>query len=146
MGAKLGCVLVDCKNRTTSRTYEMETQALLADYLTAAGVLLTALEAVTDLGLLRAVISINLDSEEFAFTAGANVDTGATASGFVTDGDGAKASMRIPGIKLSLVGDDGVVAITGVVATFLACFEAAGAFTLAKGKTIASWIKAVWDK
>ena len=146
MGAKLGLLFVDDRGRTTARSYEMETQALLADYLTAAGVLIAAVEPVTDLGLLRGTLTINLTGEEFAVTTDANVDVGGTASGFVTDGDGSKASMRIPGVKMSLVGDDGVIAVTGVVATFLACFEAAGAFTLAKGKTIASWIRATLDK
>jgi len=146
MGGKLGLVLVDDRKRTTARSYEMETQALLVDYVTAAQALITALEAVTDLGLLRGSITINLAGEEFAAQTDANVDVGGTASGFVTDGDGSKASMRIPGVKMSLVGDDGVIAITGAVATFLAMFEAAGAFTLAKGKTIASWIRATLDK
>jgi len=146
MTAKLGLVLVDSKGRTTARNYEMETQALLADYVTAAGALIAALEPCTDLGLLRGTITINMTAEEFAVTAGANVDTGGTASGFVTDGDGAKASMRIPGVKMALVQEGGIIAITGVIATFLALFEAAGDFTLAKGKTISSWIKATLDK
>jgi len=146
MAGKLGVLLVDDRGRTTARSYEMETQTLLADYITAAGVLLTALEAVTDLGCLRATITINMTDEEFAVTTDANVDVGGTASGFTTGGDGAKASMRIPGVKMSFVGDDGVIAVTGAIATFLACFEAAGAFTLAKGKTIASWIRATLDK
>ena len=146
MGGKLGLVLVDDRNRTSARSYEIETQALLADYITEAEAFIAALQAVTDLGLLRGTLTINLTGEEFAAQTDANVDVGGTASGFVTDGDGSKAVMRIPGVKMSLVGDGGVIAITGVVATFLGMFEAAGAFTLAKGKTIASWIRASLDK
>jgi len=146
MGAKLSMTLCDVKNRTTTRSYEMATQVLLADYLTEFATFLAALDAVTDLGSLRGKITLDLDSDTFALVGDANIDTGATFSGFIDGGDGSKASMRIPGIKMALVGDGGAVPLTGAVATFLALFETAGAFTLAKGKTIDTWISGALDK
>lgn len=143
---KLSVTLVDDYGRTTHRVYEMEPQALLADYITAAEAFLTALEAVTDLGCVRADFLIPLASAPFAVTAGANVDVGATASGWIVDGNGKKASMKLPGIKASLVSDDGSVAITGATATFLAEFEDAADFDLSDGEQIESWIRAALDR
>ena len=79
---KMSVTLEDSYGRTTTRVYGMEDQTLLADYETAAQAFLTALEAVTDLGVVKATFLIPVASPEFAVTAGANVDTGATASGF----------------------------------------------------------------
>lgn len=145
MGVKLSVTMDDAYGRTTTRVYGMEDQTLLADYITAAGAFLTALEAVTDLGCVKASFIIPLASPEWAETAGANVDVGGTASGWVDAGQ-KKASMKIPGVKASLVGSDGSIAITGAVATFLAEFEDAADFNLSDGEQIESWIRAALDR
>jgi hypothetical protein len=123
----------------------MEEVTTLAQMQTDAAELLTALEAVTDLGVVKATISFEATSPEFAETAGANVDTGATASGWITAGQ-KKASMKIPGIKPALVSADGSVAIAGAVATFLALFESADVFNLSDGEQIDTWIQAALDR
>jgi len=143
---KLSVTLEDAYGRTTHRTYGMEDQTLLADYIVAAGAFLTALEAVTDLACVRADFIIPLSSPEWDVVAGANVDVGATASGWIVDGNGSKASMKIPGIKASLVASDGSVAITGATATFLGEFEDAEDFNLSDGEQIDSWIRAALDR
>ena len=142
---KMSVTLEDSYGRTTTRVYGMEDQTLLADYETAAQAFLTALEAVTDLGVVKATFLIPVESPEFAVTAGANVDTGATASGWVSDGY-KKASLKVPGIKPALVSADGSVAITGATATFLAFFEDSDDFNLSDGEQIESWIKAALDR
>ena len=145
MATKLHVTMDDAYGRTTSRMYGMEEETTLAQMQTDAAALLTALAAVTDLGVVKAHISFEVTSPEFAETAGANVDVGATASGWITDGQ-KKASMKIPGIKPALVAADGAVAISGAVATFLALFEAAAVFNLSDGEQIDSWIRASLDR
>ena len=142
---KLHVTMDDAYGRTTARTYGMEEVTTLAQMQTDAAEFLTALEAVTDLGCVKATISFEVTSPEFAETAGANVDTGATASGWITAGQ-KKASMKIPGIKPALVAADGGVAISGAVATFLALFEDADVFNLSDGEQIDTWIRAALDR
>ncbi|MEE9367093.1 MAG: hypothetical protein V3W44_10425 [Dehalococcoidales bacterium] len=142
---KLHVTLDDAYGRTTARVYGMEEVTTLAQMQTDAAEFLTALEAVTDLGCVKATISFEVTSPEFAETAGANVDVGATASGWIVSGQ-KKASMKIPGIKPALVGSDGSVAITGATATFLALFEDADVFNLSDGEQIDTWIRAALDR
>ena len=145
MGTKLHVTLDDDHGRTTHRTYGMEEETTLAQMQTDAAELLTALEAVSDLGCVKASISFDVTSPEYAQVADANVDTGATFSGWI-DAGMKKGSMKIPGIKYALVGADGSVAIAGAVATFLALFEDADVFNLSDGEQIESWIKGALDR
>jgi len=145
VATKLSVTMEDAYGRTTTRVYGMEDQVLLADYVTAAGSFLTALQAVTDLACVKASFIIPLASPEWAVTAGANVDTGGTASGWITDGQ-KKASMKMPAIKPALVAADGTIAITGAVATFLNEFEDTEDFNLSDGEQIESWIRAALDR
>lgn len=142
----MSITLVDDYGRTTKRVYGMETETLLADYQTNAAAFITALTAATDLGCVRGNLLIPITDPTFAVTSGANVDVGATASGWINSGTGKKASMKIPGIKATLVSADGSVAISGVTATFLALFEAAAKFNLSDGEQIDAWIRAALDR
>ena len=135
----------DAYGRTTSRTYGMEEVTTLAQMQTDAAELLAAIAAASDLGVVKASIQIPVTSPEYAETAGANVDVGATFSGWVTAGQ-KKASMKIPSIKPALVAADGSVAISGAVATFLALFEDADVFNLSDGEQIEAWIAGSLDR
>lgn len=146
MVAKMSVTLVDDYGRTTKRVYGMEAQTLLTDYQTAAAAFITALTAVTDLGCVRGTLLIPVTDPVFAVTTGANVDVGGTASGWINEGTGKKASMKIPGVKAALVGADGSIAITGVIATFLAEFEDTGDYNLSDGEQIDAWIRAALDR
>jgi len=117
----------------------------LAQMQTDAAELLTALAAASDMGCVKATVSFDVTSPEYAETAGANKDVGATFSGWI-DAGMRKGSMKIPSIKPALVAADGTVAITGVVATFLALFEDADVFNLAHGNQIEAWIRGTLDK
>jgi len=143
---KLSITFADDFGRTTHRVYGMETQALLADFEIAAQAFCTAFQAVTDLQLIRADFIIPVVDPSFAVTSGANVDVGATASGWISEGNGKKASMKIPGIKPALVDSDGSVPVSGAVATFLAFFEDADDFNLSDGEQIEGWIRATLDR
>lgn len=148
MTAKLSVRMPDAYGRSTNRVYGMETQTLLADYVTAYGAFFTALEAVTDLGMEKADLIIQISGAEWAATAGVNLDTGATASGLIDGGLGKRASMKIPGIKPALVSADGSVAITGATATFLGEFETGDDFNLSDGEQIevGGWTRASLDR
>lgn len=145
MGTKLHVTLDDAYGRTTSRVYGMEEVTTLAQMQADAAELLAALEAVTDLGCVKATISFEATTPEWAEIALASVDRGATFSGWITAGQ-KKASMKIPGIKLSLVAADGSVADTGLTATFLDLFESADVFNLSDGEQIATWIRGALDR
>jgi len=146
--AKLSCRMGDAYGRTTNRVYGMATQVLLADFVTAYTAFLTALQAVTDLSLNKCDLVIAVDGLGWAVTAGANLDTGATASGWIDSGLGKKASLKIPGIKPALVSADGTVALSGATITFLDEFLSTGDFTLSDGESIevAGWIRATLDR
>jgi len=126
----------------------MEHQALHADQVAVAVAFSTALEAVTDLALVRADIIYQAVDEGFAAQAGSNVDVGATFSGVLYDADGEKASFKIPGIKAALVDPDGSIPLTGAVATALAFFVNATPFDLylSDGETIDHWLAGSLDK
>lgn len=146
MSAKFSATLEDSRGRTTKRVYGMETQALLADYLTAITGFVTALTAVTDLGLVKATLLIDVLGEEFAFVADSNIDVGATASAWLDTTPARKGTVKVPGIKMTLISSDGSMPITGAVATFLAMFETADDFNIAQGQQVDSWIKGALDK
>ncbi len=145
MGTKLHVTLDDAYGRTTSRVYGMEEVATLAQMQTDAAELLTALEAVSDLGCVKARISFEVTDPAYAETAGANIDVGGTLSGWVDAGQ-KKASLKIPSIKPALVSADGSIAIAAATATFAALFEDADVFNLSDGEQIETWIRGTLDK
>jgi len=142
---KLSVTMDDAYGRTTTRVYGMEDEALLANLQTSAATFLTALEAVTDLGCVKANFIIPVTSPEFAETALASVDRGATFSGWIDVGM-KKGSLKIPGIKLSLVAADGSVADAGATATFIGSFETGQDFNLSDGEQIDTWIRGALDR
>lgn len=139
--------LVDAYGRTTSKRIEVESQALLGDYQTLCTALVADLQAVTDLGLVRAEVTIPM-TDSFAVTAGANVDVGATFSGWLYGALGKKASWKLPGIKAAKVNADGTIDIAeadieDVLERFL---QASGDLRLSDGEQIESWIAGALDK
>lgn len=146
MGANLHITLADTKGRQTKRTIGMETEALLATYLTNITAFSAALEAITDLGLVKVVLAIDVVGDEFAATAGASVDIGGKFSGWLDTVPSRKASLGLPGIKDALSGDDGSIPNTGVMATYTALFETAATMSVSHGEQFDSWIKGTLDR
>lgn len=143
----LSCTFVDSFGRITRKRIEIEEQVLLADYQTVAGAVANELDPITDLGLLRMDLILSM-GESFAVTAGANVDVGATFSGYIDGGAGKKASHKVPGFKTSLVDTDGSIDLTQAdVDAYLDLFLAAGGYCeLSDGEQISSWISGSLDK
>jgi len=144
----LSLTFEDSYGRRTRKLVEMEHQALHADQVAVAVAFSTAIEAVTDLGLVRADIIYQAVDEGFDPTAGSNIDVGATFSGVLYDANGEKASFKIPGIKAALVDPDGSVPLTGAVGTALAFFVNATPYDLflSDGETIDHWLAGSLDK
>lgn len=138
-------VLADSYGRQTRKRIEVETQTLLGDYENVANALAADLQNVTDLQLLRIDLVVSM-AESFAGVAGSNIDVGATFSGYLQGGDGKKASLKLPGIKASLVASDGTVPITGNVSDYLDNWLTAGDLMLSDGETISAWISGSLDK
>lgn len=150
MAAVLSITLIDGYGRETTKRVEMTEQLLLADYVNNANAYLAALNAITDLQILKA--HINLDDDltiPAADPAGSNVDVGATFSGFVGDAEGKKASLKVPGITMSFVGTLGVIDPTQTeIAAFLDLYgdPPDNKFRLSDGEWIETWITGTLDK
>jgi hypothetical protein len=144
---KASLTFIDDYGRTTKRVYELESQVDIAAYVAAIAGLLTDIQAVSDLGCVRADLIIDGITSGFAVTSGANVDVGATFQGLIDGGNGKKASLKLPGIKAAMVNTDGSVDLADSdIIAYLANWETAGAYQLSDGETIASWVKGMLDK
>jgi hypothetical protein len=145
----LSVTLMDGYGRTTAKRIEMTPQLLLADYIANANLLLTRLNAITDLQILKAHIALESDLVIPAKDpSGSNVDVGATFSGFVGDADGKKASLKVPGIKMALVGTLGVIDPTqSDVADYLDLYgdPPDNKFKISDGEWIEEWITGTLD-
>lgn len=142
--------LADDYGRTTRKLIELSGETLLADYVTLAGTFSTKLEAVTDLAVIRMDLVIDDIDAGFAVTAGANVDVGGTFTGYVYEGgNGKKASLKLPGIKASMVNGDGTIDMTdAAIIAFLAHWLQAtpSSCLISDGEEISSWIRGKLDK
>lgn len=144
---KVSVTMIDDYGRTTKRVYEIETQVDLATYTAAVAALLVDIQAVSDLGVVRADLILDGITAGYAVTAGANVDVGATFSGLIDGGNGKKASLKLPGIKAAVVNADGTVDLTDAdVIAYLANWLTAGDYMLSDGETISSWLRGTLDK
>ena len=149
MTVQYSLTLVDDYGRLTRKVLEAEQVALLADQITAMENVINQLEDVTDLGLVRADLVYVGAGTPFAVTEGANVDVGGTFSGYIEDGNGKKASTKVPGIKASLVNEDGTISIdNAAVEDWLELFveDTPNSLFLSDGETIDYWISGSLDR
>jgi hypothetical protein len=136
--------LDDDMNRVVSKEVECEATVLATAITDIAGLLID-LAAVSDLGLTKVNYSEKDLSGAYAETAGSNVDTGATFRLLLTDGN--IIAYKIPGFKQSLADGAGNIDPTGVeVAAYFDNFEAAGAFTVGRGRQVSSVLSGQMDK
>lgn len=144
----MSLTLVDAYGRQTTMRREMQAQLLLADYQFEIADFVSKLEAVSDLGVVRADFVQTGVGSQVEVTAGANVDVGATFSGWIEGIPGKKASTKIPGIKASKVNPDGTVDLTDAdVAAFLALYsDDPGDFFISDGENVDDWIRGALDR
>lgn len=141
--------MIDAYKRTRSMVLEAEEELLLADQITAMENVINQLQAVTDLGLVRADLIYKAAGTPFAVTAGANRDVGATFQGLVEDGNGKTASVKVPSIKAALVNADGTITLSNAdVEDWLELFaeDTPNSLFLSDGETIDYWLKGTLDK
>lgn len=144
---KLSLTMDDAYGRSTKRIIELKPQVLHADLVTNAQAIVNRLQDVTDLGVVRADIILDGDVTGFAATAGSNVDVGGTFTGWIEGTQGKKASLKVPGIKPTLVDADGSIPLTGNTDVYLASWvEGAEIAFLSDGEHIASWIRGTLDR
>lgn len=146
MGANLHITLEDDHGRQTKRTIGMETEATLAGYTTNITAFAAALNAITDLALVKVVLAIDVTGDEFVVVADANIDIGGKFSGWIDSVPSRRASLGLPGIKSSLVDADGSIPDAGLTATYLDLFESAAKFSVAHGFQFSSWVKGTLDR
>lgn len=146
----LSVTLADDWGRTTRKLIELEIQTLLADYVALAAAFMNHLEAVTDLGVIRCDLVVNDIDTGFAVTADANVDKGGTFVGYIYEGgNGKKATLKLPGIKSSMLNGDGTIDMSdAAIVSFLAYWLQAtpNDMLLSDGEKISSWIRGKLDK
>jgi hypothetical protein len=149
MGCYFSLSMIDDYGRTRRMLIEAEQKALYADQVTLLTAFLTDLAAVTDLGVVRADIVYTAAASGFAVTSGANKDVGATFSGLIEGGNGKKASLKLPGIKATLVETDGSVDVAdATVAEYLAYWvhDTPGELLLSDGEDIDYWLSGSLDE
>jgi hypothetical protein len=140
--------LKDSRKRIKRRTIQLDTQATLVDYQAVTTAMVSALNAVTDLELVKVELTLP-QTGSFAGEADSNVDVGATFTGVLYQKQGQKASLKIPGFPMSLVNADGSITVAAVdVAPFLAFFLHATPYDayVSDGETIEAWETGRLDK
>jgi len=141
--------LLDGFGRETRKLVELTPQLTLGGYVDNANAWLSAYAEIGDLQIVRANLVLEgLDLPE-TDPAGSNVDIGATFTCFIGDGAGKKASLKIPGIKMSLIGAGGFVDLEDEdVAAFLDLYgdPPDNKVRLSDGEWAESWIQGTLDK
>jgi len=143
MGLFTTLTLQDAYGRVTTRRWG-STRTTLSDAKSDAAALITLLEAISDIGVVKYTIE-DVTQVGDAAQSGANLDVGATITG--TMENAIKHAQHVPAIKASLIGAGGVVDIADSdVAAFLASFESAGKFRVSEGNYYTQWDYGFLDK
>ena len=150
MPGYLSLTLVDGYGRETTKRLEFVDQVLLADYVLVSNDFMTELNACTDLQIIRASMNItdglSIPAKD---PAGSNVDVGATFVGYIQDGEGKKATWKLPGVDMGKVGPGGVIDVTDAdIAALLNnwLYTHPNTFLLSDGESISEWITGTLDK
>lgn len=136
--------LTDSLNRIVTKEVECEA-TVLATAQTDIAALITDLEAVTDLGVVRVTYTEKDDSEASAAAAGSSVDVGATFRLRLSDGE--VLAYKIPGFDQSKAIAGGSIPVDDAdVVAYFDNFEAAGAFTVGRARTVDAVLSGSMDK
>ena len=143
--AHLAVTLRDAYGRTTTKRYET-TAATVSAAQGALDDLLDSLADVSDLGQIKALFECPMVvTTPVTPVALSNIDVGATLHCQLVSAMG--YGLKVPGIKAILLNADGSVKIgETAITTFVANFEAAGAFLVSDGEVIAALLSGKLDK
>lgn len=135
--------LIDSLNTQVTKRYECEATTL-AQAGTDMGVLITHLEAVTELGIVSITYSEKDVSEASAAAANSSVDAGGTFR--LRLEDGSIAVHKVPGFPIAKVGSDRNIDVADAdVTAYFGNFLTAGAFTLSDGEVITAVLSGIFD-
>jgi hypothetical protein len=144
MAFKAQVVLIDSMGREVTKNYECEA-TVLATAQTDVAALITTLEAITDLGVVKVNYSVMDASEASAAAAGSNRDVGATFK--LRAADGGTISHKVPGFDATIAdGAGNIDPEDEAVVAYFANFLSAGAFTLNDGEVITAILSGSMDK
>lgn len=140
--------LADAYGRETVKRIEIKEQLDMAAYEALFNTVITNLQAITDLAIVRADMTLtNVIPLTGTPTAGANVDTGGTFQAELAGEQNRKASHKVPGIKPAFVGAQGTIDPTqATVSDYLDLFLEANECLLSDGESVGSWIKGTLDR
>ena len=149
MADYLSVTLLDGYGRETRKLVELTQQLTLGGYVDNANAWLAAFADISDLQPVRANLVLEGLTLPETDPAGSNVDIGATFTCFIGDGGGKKASLKVPGIKMALIGAGGFVDLDEEdVAAFLDLYgdPPDNKCRLSDGEYAESWIQGTLDK
>lgn len=137
--------LADILGRRTSVKIEV-TGADAAAVVAAGASVVTALDAVSNLGVLSAQVALPIGVTPSVGVAGSNTDIGGKMRG-ASDVDGKTVVLRIPDPIASAVDTNGGLVKTDVaLAAYLAAFETGGVAKLSDGEQVATWLYGTLDQ
>lgn len=137
-------ILEDAYGRQTSKTYQSQDLLDFATAQAALTALVTDLQGVTELGVVRTYLTEETVIDESP-TGGSNVDEGATLT--TKKADTKKYSLKWPGPVGTLVNSDGTLDITNAaLISFVENFQSAGDWTISDGELISSIVKGSIDE
>ena len=136
-------VLIDSLKTQVTKRYELEATTLVQAAIDM-NLLVTDLEAISDLGVVSITYSEKDTTEAIAAAADSNVDVGATFR--VRLAGGGVASHKVPGFPIAKVGGNRAIDPGDAdVAAYFANFLAAGAFTLSDGEIVTEVLSGTYD-
>lgn len=137
-------ILEDSYGRQTRKSFLSQDLLDFATAQAALTALVTDLQSVTELGVVRTYLTEEVVIDE-APTGGSNVDEGATLS--VKKVDTKKHSLKWPAPVGTLVLTDGSLDLTNAaLLAYVENFQAAGDWTVSDGELIASIVKGSVDE
>lgn len=136
--------LQDSYGRKSSKRVET-TAATLADAITAIGLYLTDLAAITDLACLKVSYHSEDTSGAFSGQAGSNVDVGGTFRVLLDNGK--YAAHKVPAIKATLVDSGGNIDVAdALIVAYFANFLTGGDCRLSEGNFVVSVVSGILDR
>lgn len=139
---------IDGYGRTTTRRREVKPFGTLSDYYSAAATLRTNFLAVSDLGLVK--VTLNLDMGQAPTDpaiATANIDVGGTFAGQTDSPLPKVATLKTPGLKMTFVQPGGSIDLTNLtILSYLNQYLETGALRISDGESITGWLRGRLDK
>jgi hypothetical protein len=144
----LSLTLEDSEGRRKKMLVETtDLSVVLTDQITAITGILTELNPITDLAVVRVDWIHKGIVAGFAGESSSNVDVGATFTGELYNHDGARASEKIPGFPQAKTQGDGTISVAEAdVEDWLELFLHSGTLLLSDGEEIDHWINGRLDK